>query len=160
MITPRTLLVAAAAALAGCAVGPAPVAAPAPVSRPVVQAPPAPAPTSGGTSFHVDSEPAPGQPRSLRAAGPTGSGPDQPTIIAETKRLRDRARSCITVAGELRTGRVKITIAPSGHANEVVLTGHLGKSAESGCVTTAFRDFHVAPFAGEPVTVKMSISLP
>lgn len=157
MLTSRTLLFAATTALAGCAVRPAPAAAPAaPPPLRVVTA--APGMASGGGGTYVDSEPAPGQPKVLRVTG--GSGPDQATIVAETKRLRDRARSCIKVAGELLTGRVKITIAPDGRAHEVALTGHLGQGPESGCVTTAFRDFHVAPFAGAPVTVKMSISLP
>ncbi len=81
-------------------------------------------------------------------------------IISETKRLRDRSRPCIQVAGQLRTGRVKITIGSDGRALRVELNGYLQGTPEGGCVTAAFRDFHVAPFAGEPVTVKVSISLP
>jgi hypothetical protein len=94
-------------------------------------------------------------------ADPTGGpGPDQATIVAETKRLRNVARSCVTVAGALHTGRVKVTIAANGRATSVAVTGHLEGTPEGACVATTFRDFHVAPFIGAPVTVKMSISIP
>lgn len=107
----------------------------------------------------MDSEPAPGQPRA-KATPHTGPGPDPAEVISETKRLRDRSRHCITVAGQLRTGRVAITIGTDGRALRIELNGHLKGTSEGGCVTKAFGDFHVAPFEGEPVTVKMLLSLP
>lgn len=158
MSTPRTLLFAAATALFGCGASSAPppaTAAPAPTA--VATA--APATVTGGGQSIIDSEPAPGHAHA-KAAPRTGTGPDPSEIISETKRLRDRSRPCIQVAGQLRTGRVKITIGSDGRALSVELNGHLKGTPEGGCVTSAFRDFHVAPFAGEPVTVKVSISLP
>ncbi len=107
----------------------------------------------------MDSEPAPGQPRA-KITLHTGPGPNPAEVISETKRLRDRSRHCITVAGELRTGRLMITIGSDGNALRVELKGHLQGTPEGKCVTTEFREFHVHPFEGEPVTVKMSISLP
>lgn len=159
MKTPRTFLVAAATALFGCGASsdPPPATAAPPAPTAVVTA--APAAVTGGGQSIIDSEPAPGQAHA-KAAPRTGTGPDPSEIISETKRLRDRSRPCIQVAGQLRTGRVKITIGSDGRALSVELNGHLKGTPEGGCVTSAFRDFHVAPFAGEPVTVKVSISLP
>jgi hypothetical protein len=158
MTTTRTLLFVAATALFGCGASSAPPpAAAAPAPKPIATAAPATA-TGGGASI-IDSEPAPGQPHA-KASPRSGTGPDPSEIISETKRLRDRSRPCIQVAGQLRTGRVKITIGSDGRALQVELNGHLKGTPEGGCVTTAFRDFHVAPFAGEPVVVKVSISLP
>jgi hypothetical protein len=161
MITPRTLLLAGATALLGCAASSTPTTTaevpPAPIAPPNASA--APTVVAGGGAIKVDAEPVPGQlPSEVDPA--SGSGPDQATIVAETKRLRNRARACITVPGALRTGRVTVVIGPNGRADSVVVTGHLEGTTEGGCVATAFRDLHVAPFAGAPVTVKMSVSLP
>ena len=109
--------------------------------------------------MHVDSEPVPGQLPSEADPG-GGPGPDQATIVAETKRLRTMTRGCVTVPGALRTGRVTVIVAPSGRATSVVVTGHLEGTPEGACVATAFRGFQVASFVGAPVTVKMSISIP
>jgi hypothetical protein len=158
MITTRTLLFAAATALAGCGASSAPTSPP-PPPAPAAVAPAAPVAVAGGGAQVVDSEPAPGQPRA-KAAPHTGPGPNPAEVISETKRLRDRSRHCITVAGQLRTGRVMITIGPDGNALRVELKGHLQGTPEGKCVTTEFREFHVDPFEGEPVTVRMSISLP
>ena len=161
MIPLRLLLPAAASALLGCAASPATITPPA--AAPVASTAPSASPDApaftGGSATKVDAEPVPGQLPS--EADPTGGpGPDQATIVAETKRLRNASRACITVPGALRTGRVFVTIAPTGRADRVVVKGHLEGTPEGGCVATAFRDFHVAPFAGAPVTVKMSISIP
>jgi hypothetical protein len=161
MIPLRFLVLTAAIVLAGCAASAATIAPPEPA--PAASAAPVassaqPAFTGGG-AVHVDAEPVPGQLPS--EADPTGGpGPDQATIVAETKRLRNASRACITVPGALRTGRVFVTIAPNGRADRVVVKGHLEGTPEGGCVEVAFRGFHVAPFAGPPVTVKMSISIP
>jgi hypothetical protein len=154
-------LCAGATLLLGCVASPAPVAPPPPSpaasSAPSASAA-APAFTVGGAT-KVDAEPVPGQLPS-ETDKPSGHGPDQATIVAETKRLRNASRSCVTLAGGLRTGRVIVTIAPSGRADNVTVTGHLRSTPEGGCVVTRFRDFHVPPFAGAPVTVRMSISIP
>lgn len=157
MNTTRTLRFAAATALFGCGASSAPIPPPAaPAPPPVATVAPV---VAGGGAQLVDSEPAPGQPRA-KATPHTGPGPDPAEVISETKRLRDRSRHCITVAGQLRTGRVVITIGTDGRALRVELNGHLKGTSEGGCVTKAFGDFHVAPFEGEPVTVKMLLSLP
>jgi hypothetical protein len=161
MILLRLLVPVAATVLLGCAASGATTA---PTETPPAAAT-APAASSaqpaytGGGAVHVDAEPVPGQLASEvdKTGGP---GPDQGTIVAETKRLRNVSRACITVPGALRTGRVFVTIAPNGRADRVVVKGHLEGTPEGGCVEIAFRDFHVAPFAGPPVTVKMSISIP
>ena len=161
MIPLRVLLPAALTALLGCAASPAPQTTPPtpPVGPEAAPASSAVRAYTGGGAVKVDAEPVPGQLPS--EADPTGGpGPDQATIVAETKRLRTVTRSCVTVPGALRTGRVIVTIAPSGRADRVVVTGHLEGTPEGGCVASAFRDFHVPPFVGEPVTVKMSISIP
>lgn len=161
MIPLRILLPAAVTALLGCAASPAPQATPPPPPVGLAAAPGSsavPAYTGGG-AVKVDAEPVPGQLPS--EADPTGGpGPEQATIVAETKRLRDVTRSCVTVPGALRTGRVIVTIAPNGRADRVVVKGHLEGTPEGGCVASAFRGFHVPPFVGEPVTVKLSISIP
>jgi hypothetical protein len=161
MIFLRLLVLTAAIVLSGCAASATTITPPetptAASAAPVASsAPPA---FTGGGAVHVDAEPVPGQLPS--EADPTGGpGPDQATIVAETKRLRNASRACVTVAGALRTGRVFVTIAPNGHADRVVVKGHLEGTPEGGCVEIAFRGFHVAPFVGAPVTVKMSISIP
>lgn len=161
MILLRVLVLTAAIVLSGCAASAATI--PPPEPPPGASAAPvassAPPAFTGGGAVHVDAEPVPGQLPS--EADPTGGpGPDQATIVAETKRLRNASRACVTVAGALRTGRVFVTIAPNGHADRVVVKGHLEGTPEGGCVEVAFRGFHVAPFIGAPVTVKMSISIP
>ena len=157
MITPRLAFSAAALALFGCGASAPPPPPPAPSASAAPIEAPAPIETPGAVK--VDDEPAPGQSAADPGAG-GGSGPSQAAVIAETKRLRDSARGCVKEAGALLTGRVHITIAPSGRASSVKVKGHLGGTPEGGCVATAFRGFHVAPFVGSPVTVKMSISLP
>lgn len=160
MISLRPLLLPAVTALLGCGASPAPQAIPTtPSSSVEPAASSAPPAFTGGGAQRVDAEPVPGQLPS--ETDPTGGpGPDQATIVAETKRLRNITRSCVTVAGALRTGRVHVTIAPNGHATSVVVKGHLEGTPEGACVASAFRDFHVPPFIGAPVMVKMSISIP
>ncbi len=162
MITPRLVFSAAALALFGCAASSPPASSPAaPSASSSASAAPSAAPVAlaGGGAVKIDEEPLPGE-RGAESSSGGGSGPTQATIVAETKRLRDLARGCITEPGALRTGRVILTIGPSGRTDRVVVDGHLGGTPEGGCVASAFRGFHVAPFAGAPVTVKMSISLP
>ena len=161
MILLRVLVLTAPIVLSGCAASAATITPPAspPVPSSASVASSAPPAFTGGGAVHVDAEPVPG--RLPSEADPTGGpGPDQATIVAETKRLRDASRACVTVAGALHTGRVFVTIAPNGHADRVVVKGHLEGTPEGGCVEVAFRGFHVAPFVGAPVTVKMSISIP
>ncbi len=161
MILPRFAFSVAATVLLGCAASGATIATPDAPSAPSAApaAPPPPPAFTGGGAVHVDAEAVPGQLPS--DADPTGGpGPDQGTIVAETKRLRNASRACITVPGALRTGRVFVTIAPNGRADHVVVKGHLEGTPEGECVTMAFRDFRIAPFVGAPVTVKMSISIP
>jgi len=55
---------------------------------------------------------------------------------------------------------VGVERTPRLRALRIELNGHLKGTSEGGCVTKAFGDFHVAPFEGEPVTVKMLLSLP
>lgn len=161
MIPLRLLLPLSVIVLLGCAASPAPITPPVPppaVSAASSASPSAPEFTGGGAT-KVDAEPVPGQlPGEADPIG--GPGPDQATIVAETKRLRNAARACITEPGALRTGRVFVTIAPSGRAQRVVVTGNLQGTTEGGCVAFTFRDFRVPPFVGAPVTVKMSISIP
>jgi hypothetical protein len=160
MITPRLVFLAVVLALAGCGASSPPAPAPpAPSAASAASAAPAEPAELAGAS-RVDDEPAPGQ-RGAEASADGGAGPTQATIIAETKRVRDLVRGCVTEPGALRTGRVHVTLAPNGHADRVVISGHLKGTPEGGCVATGFRTyFHVAPFVGPPVTVKMSISLP
>jgi hypothetical protein len=161
MISLRIVLLAAATALLGCAASPAPVVPPAAPPAPPApsSAPAAPPEFTGVGAAKVDAEGVPGQlPSEADRTG--GSGPDQATIVAETKRLRDRSRACVTGAGELRTGRVFVTIASTGYPDRVVVKGHLEGTPEGSCVASKFRDFHVRPFVGAPVTVRMSISIP
>ena len=162
MSTLRFVVPAAALALFGCggSAPPAP-APPAPSASSSASAAPSAPPDAlaGGGAVKIDDEPAPGA-RGVEASSGGSSGPPQASVIAETKRLRDLARGCITEPGALRTGRVILTIGPSGRADRVVVEGHLGGTPEGGCVATTFRGLHVAPFTGAPVIVKMSISLP
>jgi len=162
MITLRVVFSAAVLALVGCGASLPPAPATPTPSAPssAAAAPAAPEVLAGGGAFRVDDEPAPGQ-RNVAAGSDGGSGPTQATVVAETKRVRDLVRGCIHEAGALRTGRVIITIEPSGRPSRVVVGGHLKGTPEGGCVATGFRAaFHVAPFVGAPVTVKMSISIP
>ena len=158
MSTLRLVLPAVVLAVFGCGASASP--APAPPAPSVASSPSAaPDALAGGGAVKIDDEPAPGA-RGVEATSGGSSGPPQASVIAETKRLRDLARGCITEPGALRTGRVILTIGPSGRADRVVVEGHLGGTPEGGCVATTFRGLHVAPFTGAPVIVKMSISLP
>ncbi len=70
-----------------------------------------------------------------------------------------RVQHC-NASGQVGTGHVTVTFAPTGRVSEVVVDDASFSGTPAGrCVQTAFFDAAVAPFSGAPVRVGKSFSL-
>ena len=70
------------------------------------------------------------------------------------------ARSCKKPDGPTGSGKVKVTLAPSGNVTSAAVVGApFAGTSVGGCVASAFRSAKVPAFSGSPVSVTKSFSI-
>jgi predicted Zn finger-like uncharacterized protein len=108
-----------------------PPAAPEPRAAAPAAAPaPAPPPAAGGASF------------------------DRVAAVSALSAIATGAQSCKRPDGPTGSGRVAVTISPSGNATTATIEGPpFAGTPVGGCVAAKFRSVHVPAFSGDAVTV-------
>ena len=104
-----------------------------------------------------ESQPAP-QDDSKPAAGGGGALPDVPSqgnAQAAVRAVLPGARAC--VAGATDTSSASVTFSSSGSVSSVSVGGWAAQNGKSGCVQSALKGAHVAPFAKPSFTVPVTI---
>jgi hypothetical protein len=91
---------------------------------------------------------------------PSSSGGefDRGAAQAALGRAASMVGMCHRPGGDSGPGKVLVTFAPSGRAQNVTVQGISGPVAD--CVATQFRNAKVAPFSGDPVTVGKGFVIP
>jgi len=92
-----------------------------------------------------------------------GSGIGEPRTFDRAAAAGALARVSVAhcaVSGQVGTGHVVVTFAPSGRVSDVVVDdGHFTATPAGRCVTTAFFAASVQPFVGAPVRVGKTFTL-
>lgn len=128
-----------------------------PAATPATVVPKAASPVKGTTE-------APPQPVPVdRPAGPgvaRGDGAPFDRGAAQGALGGVNVQSCMKTDGPTGMGHVKVTFAPDGSASAVTLDlGPFAGTAVGTCIEARYRNAHVPPFAGSPVTVGKSFTI-
>jgi hypothetical protein len=112
----------------------------------------------GRVDVRWESELVPLEPETTFAPPPTAGGPFDRSAAASA--LATVSVQHCSASGQVGTGHVMVTFAPTGRVSEVVVDDANFNGTPAGrCVQTAFFDARVPPFAGSPVKVGKSFSL-
>ena len=88
------------------------------------------------------------------ATAPSGPAIDREAAVAALSSAARSAAACKKPDGPTGTGRVAVTFAPTGKATATIEGAPFAGTPVGGCVAAWFRAVHVAPFGGDPVTVR------
>jgi hypothetical protein len=105
-------------------------------------------------------------PAAIKPSAPRSSGSALPafdTALAARaiNEAAQRAAACRSTNDPQGVAMVMLKYAPSGRVTTSVIEGGpFAGTTVGGCIALAFRGARVPPFAGDPVTVRKSVSYP
>ncbi len=145
---------------------PAPVLVPETTRAPAPQSAPATIPTTSAT-YAKPSDPAKAVagPRAVAVAKPENAPSSEPTAPFDRSAAQGALngvdlKACKRADGPNGSGHMTIVFAPNGTVSSAVVNGSPFSGTPVGsCIAGKYRNAHVAPFSGDPVTVGKSFSI-